>query len=132
MTRDELLMMISSFYYQKIQEGRQRRIEAVAAETLYEGLATYLWERYEIRAVAVQKCGEVLQTALEHMRDDEFIQHFAWLLQIKDESCRRETPQFYLRLIQDAALPLKGLQGLDYDQCITYSKALEIMKKYEM
>ncbi len=130
MSQSDLLKQIRLFYTRVLSRAPARGIVPGASFNMYTGLVKYLWERYELRDLAAQRCGSVLRSAAEYMGQDERINRFALLVGIKAAPCGEEAALIYLRLLQTLETPLERLFGPECAQELAFEAGYRKMFKY--
>ncbi len=95
----------------------------------YTLLVKYLWERYELKDVALRKCGEILAAAIKHT-GDERVDFFAGALGAKEERVSPELLVVYLRLLRETQAGFEKLFSPDWNVVLRYEDTCQHVKRY--
>ncbi len=127
---EELLKHVRFFYTKFGHRCGEDVVHISAPHTFFQQFVRHLWERYELKDVALQKCKEVLCATSVSWDRDERVDYFASFLGIKEEKCPVETPALYMKLLQSTDIPLETVCGKDWNVIMNFSDALSSMKRY--
>lgn len=89
-----------------------------------------MWERYELKDVALKKCRELLYSAKKFKNDDPRITSFADFIGLCEDKPNLEAPFIYVKLLNASKLSFDLIFSKTWNVPLLFEDAYKYIKSY--